>query len=98
VPFCPYCGKEVSEAASVCPHCGKKLGVAAGPAEKQYPNRASGLEVAGVALGVLGALIVIRAGIGMVSSDMPSVGFGFIGLGLFLLGVLFLLLAGRSRS
>jgi predicted lipid-binding transport protein (Tim44 family) len=98
VPFCPYCGKEVSEATSVCPHCGKKLGVASGPAEKQYPNRASGLEVAGVVLGMLGALIVIRAGIGMASSDMPSVGFGFIGLGVFLIGILLLLLAGRSKS
>ena len=96
--FCPYCGKEVSADASVCPRCGKKLEVGAAPAEKQTPNRVSGLEVAGVSLGVIGSAITIVAGMSMASTDMAGVGFGFIGLGIFLMGTLFLLFAGRSKS
>jgi len=96
--FCPYCGKEVSADASVCPHCGKKLEVGAAPAEKQTPNRVSGLEVAGVSLGVIGSAITIVAGMSMASTDITGVGFAFIGLGLFLMGILFLVFARVSRS
>lgn len=95
--FCIYCGKEVSEDALVCPYCGKKLGTGPTPAEKQIPKQASGLEVAGVSLGVIGAVAVVWAGISMGSGDIRGVGFGFVGLGIFLMGILFLVLATRSK-
>jgi len=97
MPFCIYCGKEIGEDASVCPHCGKKLGIGPAPAEKQTPNQVSGLKSAGLVLGIIGSAVVILAGISMVS-DIPGVGFGFIGLGLFLMGILFLVFARASRS
>jgi uncharacterized RDD family membrane protein YckC len=97
MPFCIHCGKEVSEDVPVCPHCGKTLAVAPQAAEKQTRKQASGLEVAGLALGVIGSAAVILAGIRMTSTD-SNLGFGFIGLGLFLMGILFLIFARVSRS
>src|SRR4030042_4966081 len=95
--FCPYCGKEVSADASVCPHCGKKLEVGAAPAEKQTPNRVSGLEVAGVSLGVIGSAITIVAGMSMASTDMAGGGVGVICLGVFLFGAPVLLFFWRTQ-
>jgi hypothetical protein len=97
MPFCIYCGKEVSGDALVCPHCGKTLAIAPSAAEKQTPKQASGLEVAGLSLGVVGSAVVILAGIGMASYD-SDLGFGFIGLGLFLMGILFLVFTRVARS
>jgi len=98
MPFCIHCGKEVSEDALVCPYCGKKLGAGPTPAEKQSTKQASGLEAAGLVLGVIGSAVVILAGIGTAFSDTTEVGFALIGLGLFLMGILFLVFARTSRS
>jgi predicted RNA-binding Zn-ribbon protein involved in translation (DUF1610 family) len=98
MPFCIHCGKEVSEDALVCPRCGKTLAIAPTAAEKQTPKQASGLEVAGLSLGVIGSAAVILAGIDMASTDITGVGFAFIGLGLFLMGILSLVFARVSRS
>ena len=95
MPFCIYCGKEVSEDALVCPYCGKKPGVGSGPAEKEAPKQASGLEVAGLALGVMGAAVVIAAGINTASTDL---GGALVGLGMFLVAVMFFLFARTSRA
>jgi uncharacterized membrane protein YvbJ len=98
MPFCIHCGKEVSEDALVCPYCGKKLGAGPTPAEKQTTKQASGLEAAGLVLGIIGAAVVILAGIGTAFSDTTEVGFAFIGLGLFLVAVVFFLFARTSKS
>jgi hypothetical protein len=51
-----------------------------------------------LSLGVIGSAAVILAGIDMASTDITGVGFAFIGLGLFLMGILFLVFARVSRS
>ena len=97
MPFCIYCGKEVNEDASVCSHCGKALAIDATDAERRTHKQASGLEVAGLSLGVIGSAVVILAGIRMAFAD-SNLGFAFIGLGLFLMGILFLVFARISKS
>jgi DNA-directed RNA polymerase subunit RPC12/RpoP len=96
MPFCIHCGKEVSEDALVCPHCGKTLAIAPRGAGKPTPKEPSGLEVAGLAVGVTGFAVVIMAGAGMATN--LDLGFGLIGLGMLLLGILFLVFARRSKS
>ena len=106
MPFCIHCGREVSEDALVCANCGKNPRIAPAPAEKQATRQASGLREAGLGLGITGIVVMIWAGVGMIPRDgfataehfYAGVGFGFVGLGLFLAGVLCLLLARASKS
>jgi uncharacterized membrane protein YvbJ len=95
MPFCIHCGKEVSEDARVCPYCGKNPRVASAPAEKQTTKQASGAEVVGLGLGVLGAAVVIVAGMNAASTD---IGAAFVGIGMFLLAVVLFLFARASKS
>jgi len=106
MPFCIHCGKEVSEDAQVCPSCGRNPRIAQAPVEKRAANQISGREIASLVLGAIGVAIVIVAGVSMVSdayyasagSFYRDLGFGFVGLGLFLMGILFLVLGKGSRS
>ena len=106
MPFCPNCGREVSEDALVCPYCGKKLGTELVPAEKRAAKQVSGLELAGWVLGAVGIVVMIGAGISMAAAGrwiasaedlVAGMGTGFIGLGLFFAGILCLLFTMRSR-
>lgn len=103
MPFCPYCGKEVGDGATVCPHCGKnletRLRAMDGPATKQI----SGLRQAGLGLGITGCVVMIWAGIGMVASATAgylygALGIEFIGLGIFLAGILCFISARGPKS
>jgi len=56
----------------------------------------SGAELAGWVLAAVGSGVMILAGMQMVSADR-SVGFGFIGLGLFGIGIALLVFTVRAR-
>jgi DNA-directed RNA polymerase subunit RPC12/RpoP len=95
MPFCIHCGREVSEDVLVCPYCGKKLRAEPAPAEKQTTRQVSAAEVVGLVLGILGAAVVIAAGMNAASTD---IGTAFVGLGMFLLAIVLLLFARTSKS
>jgi len=97
----------VSEDAQVCPYCGKNPRVPAVPAERRAAKQTRGLREAGLGFGITGIVVMMWAGIGMAAIDRWSaiagdfyaaVGIGFVGLGLFLAGILCLLLARTSKS
>jgi uncharacterized membrane protein YvbJ len=106
MPFCIHCGREVSEDAQLCPYCGKSPRIVPAPVEKRAASQISGREIAGLVFGATGIAIVIAAGVSMVSnayyasagSFYRDLGFGFVGLGLFLTGILFIVLGRSSRS
>ena len=97
MPFCTNCGREVSEDAQVCPYCGKNPRVPSVPAEKRAATQLNGLELVGFVLGIVGSVFVIVTGIRSAHGDILRLGFGFVGLGLFLMGILFLVFARTSK-
>ena len=106
MPFCIHCGKEVSEDAQICPYCGRNPRVPFVPAEKPAASQIGGREIVALVFGAIGVATVIAAGVSMVSdaewasagSFYRDLGFGFVGLGLFLMGILFVVLGRSSRS
>jgi hypothetical protein len=92
--FCIHCGREVSEDAEVCPYCGKNPRVPSVPAEKRAARQASAAEVVPLVLGILGAAVVIAAGMNAASTD---IGAAFVGLGMFLLAIVLFLFARASK-
>jgi len=66
MPFCPHCGKEVSEGVSFCPDCGQELKKGFTSEERQLPKKGSGdkMVVWGYVCGIL-ALFVFPIGFGI---------------------------------
>ena len=97
--FCPYCGKEVSEGATGCTACYAKL-----EARKKVDSDWK----QGLFLGMIGTLIMIGAGAAMASirsagertvmeAYYNSMGWGFIGLGIVGMTILFFMFGSRPR-
>lgn len=63
--FCPNCGVEVNENADICLNCGKEL-KASQPSKKGNNNKKKGLPGWGIALIVIGILVVVLPIIGVI--------------------------------
>lgn len=57
MPFCAYCGKEVSAQAPYCPNCGHPQNVAAPVATAAPANQTEGLAIAALVLGIASFVI-----------------------------------------
>lgn len=106
MPYCTHCGREVGEGVSSCPDCGRGLQPAPAAASRQMPAGGDGARLAGWVLAIVGSAVMIIAGTQMVSVDRfgpvvgdfyKAVGFGFIGLGLFGVGIALLVFTSRAR-
>lgn len=102
MPFCPSCGTQVSDSMRFCGNCGAKFnkGFTKGFAseESQLPKQAGSGRVVGLVFGIIGSIVMIGAGIDMLSimsvagntvaeAYYHAMGAGFIGLGIFCIAI-----------
>ena len=106
MPYCTHCGRKVGDGDPSCPDCGQSLKPRPAAGNRQMPAGVDGATLAGWVLAGIGALVMILAGMSMTSIDRYSpavgafanqMGIGFIGLGLFGIGIALLVFAGRAR-
>ncbi len=98
--YCIHCGQEVGEGTSSCHDCDRGLKRPPTGSGRQMSSGANGAELAGWVIAAVGSGIMIVAGIAMASSNRFSptdLGFGFIGLGLFGIGIALLAFTTRAR-
>ncbi len=108
MPFCSRCGKEVGEGISFCTNCGGRLGTVFATEGGQLPKKRGSEWALGLVVGIIGSLIMIGAGSSMASirsagektimeAYYNSMGWGFIGLGIFCMILLCFVFGAKSR-
>lgn len=83
MPFCPRCGKEVTEDMNICPYCGYQLKGAPATAQTPTSTVSYGTKNPGIA-----ALLSIIPGIGQIYAGRLVRGLLFLFLGLPIAAVL----------
>jgi len=105
--FCTRCGKQAAEDISFCPECGNRLETESTTEGGQLPKKRGSEWGLGLAVGIIGTLIMIGAGAAMASirsvrgdtvaeAFYNSMGWGFIGLGIFCMILLCFVFGNKS--
>jgi uncharacterized RDD family membrane protein YckC len=105
MPFCEYCGREISPVATTCPQCGHPQRGSSQPVAVAVPHqelsgwwrRAAAALVDGVVLGVFGAAILVPLSLSKPTIDDPALGFSLVAV---FVGVIAyrIVLEGRPRG